>query len=1220
MDSTNKGPSLYEFLMEAELSHYYNSLKSDLKVTSVSQLKYVEEEDLLQLGMSKPEQRRLRKFFHKYYPPTYLKKIKKMILPKFKEDLDTTSILLVDSNIDKNVRVPSKHIISADSIVINKELGVGEFGVVEQGVWTNEEGERIQVAIKCLSKERIQNSHMEFLKEAAIMHTIDHEHIVRLYGVVLDTKALMLVTELAPLRSLLECLKEPALRPSFPIISLCDFAYQICDGMQYLESKRLIHRDLAARNILVFAKNKVKISDFGLSRALGVGKDYYQTNFNVNLKLPIAWCAPECINYLRFTSSSDVWAYGVTLWEMFSYGFQPWAALTGQQILEAIDEPNFQRLEQPEYCPKDYYTLMLKCWQHDPNKRPKFVDILNSLPECKPEQVQAVKDYIGFPTSLKLKDWLSYKVGDVITVLDKKPNSDNPQLWKGILNNGKTGLFNPANTVAYLGQNLPTTRPSFTRADGKISIYASRRRLCPEMISRPQGDFRHTGHVGLDGAFFGDVSFLGDKYQQLPRQIVTPYKPHEDKEQSASLSRTTSEISDRTPLLNKSNSIIDNRNGLPTETWSDIKQEQEMIKDECTFVKNEIYLPKSPPPKYEPEILLPTRRERIETYNDNFDSCISLKNKEDIVLNKDVKKKNKHNDPLKHGTDHEYHEISDEELVTSVESPRFEMLDFGPSLMDEVFKALASNKQDTDIDEQHSAENNNNVKNEIKEITSKLIGREGSRKKQIMVKPISATDQQMLDSAITMAQELASKSMLELEYKSDSDVALESPKTPTSPTKRKFSFKFKTSPKPERRNFSEEAESIPDINDIISKEAKEAYNSLVDRGQGLERSLSHPTTSYNSSYQNSNLCGQHSSLQSGNDAVDAEQDALNSNPLRMLRMGGPVRPKVRGNKHNNKHATNTHREIENTHSLNSTSILSDNSSDVNNDNEKNEIEATKMNQLRINCPNLHSEDKCNNSIHEDNNELYQNPLPLPPRDRTKPPPVLKCHHRKYPLVIPTNTEISEIAVTKQSTSTESDLQGTSDQQIQSDSNKIRTDDKNILKAEMFNGIQNTLPTDNCVPPPKPARTCSLNDSFESQIQAEVDSLDDIPEENAPSPPIYNSSDHVSCEDLLEFAMDKPNSKRTQGRARGIDSDEVRIMQKVLAKELITSEDCLFALNDTDWNIHNAIKLARLLRILNTYNINMENSKNILLQCDWNVQQAVSCILATHGSIEDTTEV
>ena len=105
----------------------------------------------------------------------------------------------------------------------------------------------------------------------------------------------------------LECLKEPSLRTTFTVPCLADFLLQICQGMMYLEGKRFIHRDLAARNILVFSKDTVKISDFGLSRALGVGKDYYQTNFNVNLKLPIAWCAPECINFLKFTSASDVW-------------------------------------------------------------------------------------------------------------------------------------------------------------------------------------------------------------------------------------------------------------------------------------------------------------------------------------------------------------------------------------------------------------------------------------------------------------------------------------------------------------------------------------------------------------------------------------------------------------------------------------------------------------------------------------------------------------------------------------------------------------------------------------------------------------------------------------------------------------------------------------------------------------------------------------------------
>ncbi|XP_049821952.1 activated Cdc42 kinase-like isoform X2 [Aethina tumida] len=368
----------------------------------------------------------------------------------------------------------------------------------------------------------MQSNMVEFLKEASIMHNIDHPNIVRFFGVVLPNVegSLMLVTELAPLRSLLECLKEPSLRSSFPVLTLCDFAYQICDGMQYLEANRLIHRDLAARNILVFSKNKVKISDFGLSRALGQGKDYYQTNFNVNLKLPIAWCAPECISYLRFTTASDVWAFGVTLWEMFSYGFQPWAALTGQQILEAIDEPNFQRLEQPDCCPLDHYNLMLDCWKHEANSRPKFADIGPILADCRPEQVQAKM------TSSEGPHMLTFRVGDVITVLDKKTHHP---LWKGATAGGKTGLFDPMNVVAYLGSDLPSS--TFLRTD--TSRNSSRRKLRSEMISAPQGDFKHIGHVGLDGAYCGDISFLGGSkgnYGSVPTQIVAPYRPHKDLE------------------------------------------------------------------------------------------------------------------------------------------------------------------------------------------------------------------------------------------------------------------------------------------------------------------------------------------------------------------------------------------------------------------------------------------------------------------------------------------------------------------------------------------------------------------------------------------------------------------------------------------------------------------------------------------------------------------
>ncbi|XP_063989321.1 uncharacterized protein Ack-like isoform X2 [Diachasmimorpha longicaudata] len=750
--SRNAGPGLYEFLMEAELQQYYAGIRGDLKVQTTAQLKYVTEEDLNAIGMSKPEMRRLKKYFQKYFPQNYLSKFKKMLLSKREEQPSGALAILPEEKQDKPaIKVPNKHMIPADAIIVNKELGMGEFGVVQQGVWTND-GERIQVAIKCLSRERMQNNPIEFLKEAAIMHAIDHEHIVRLYGVVLDTNSLMLVTELAPLRSLLECLKEPSLRGSFPVLSLFDFSIQISDGMQYLEAKRLIHRDLAARNILVFSKNKVKISDFGLSRALGVGKDYYQTNFNVNLKLPIAWCAPECISYLKFTSASDVWAYGVTLWEMFSYGFQPWAALTGHQILEAIDEPNYQRLEQPDCCPKDYFSLMLQCWQHEPAKRPKFSELINLLPDLKPEQVQAVQDSgeIG---------QLCYRQGDIITVLDKGSNNI---LWKGVLPSGKTGLFNPAHTIAYLGSNLPSNKPGeFSRGDGKNAFSSQRRKIRTDMISSPQGDLKHTGHVGLDGAYFGDISFLGGKYPHLPRQVVTPYKPHED--------------------VPDNSSQVYNQDGRECREVRDGREcRSEAGRNRGQEVKHE------------------------NVWEGN-----------DVVMGNGGKAKSGGKRVLEGlPADHEYHEISDEE---NQDSPlRFDKplnFDFGPSLLDEMdqmFRSLGTSPPPPPPGHPGSTDHEaSNARNELREIQAK----QSSKKKQatvspINVKPISAADQKTLYSAIAMAQELTARSMSDLEHPP------ESPRTPVSPSRRrKFSFKLphQHSPKPDRRHFSEEAASIPDI-------------------------------------------------------------------------------------------------------------------------------------------------------------------------------------------------------------------------------------------------------------------------------------------------------------------------------------------------------------------------------------------------------------------------
>ncbi|KOB70466.1 putative tyrosine-protein kinase pr2 [Operophtera brumata] len=503
--------NLNDFLEEAELQQYYEFFR--FLVTKVSQLKFVVTEDLAQIGLSKPEQRRYKKIYSKYFPNPYLSKIKKLLSSNKKNELNSHGHSAIPLDIhpfsENNVKVPTKHIICIEDITINKELGMGQFGVVQQGTWTAG-NQRLQVAIKCLGHERMTSNSTEFLKEAAVMHSIEHPNIVRLYGVVLHMDSLMLVTELAPLRSLLECLREVSLRSNFPVPNLCEFAKQICDGMTYLENKRLIHRDLAARNILVFSKERVKISDFGLSRA----------------------CAPECILYLRFTSASDVWAFGVCLWEMFTYGFQPWAAFSGQQILEAIDAPKYQRLERPECCPDAYYTAMLECWSHDPNTRPKFKDLGSKLREIRTEEVQATTN---FP---KPED------GRRTNMLENMTNS---LMWYGVVAGGACGLFDPTHTKPYTKPDKAIThvslsphpsrhsarsiRSSLLRSDVKRHTYTGKRTIQRSMISSPQGDVKHTGHVGLDGAYFGDISFLDPAGCQPPRQIVTPYKPSEDLEQ-----------------------------------------------------------------------------------------------------------------------------------------------------------------------------------------------------------------------------------------------------------------------------------------------------------------------------------------------------------------------------------------------------------------------------------------------------------------------------------------------------------------------------------------------------------------------------------------------------------------------------------------------------------------------------------------------------------------
>ena len=215
--------SLFEFLQEAGLHQHFASLRDVLHVYEVSQLKYVNAEDLLHIGLSKPETRRLKTHYQKHSRSKYTNKIKSFLLPGAHHQKPKDECLLKEDDpgdaaqpdyeafrlsTDSRIKVQKQHIISAERISIYKAIGQGEFGIVQQGVLTDINHGTHQIAVKCLSKDRMQNNTDEFMKEFNIMQSMDHPNIVRLFGAVLESEQIMLITELAPLRSLLECLKE----------------------------------------------------------------------------------------------------------------------------------------------------------------------------------------------------------------------------------------------------------------------------------------------------------------------------------------------------------------------------------------------------------------------------------------------------------------------------------------------------------------------------------------------------------------------------------------------------------------------------------------------------------------------------------------------------------------------------------------------------------------------------------------------------------------------------------------------------------------------------------------------------------------------------------------------------------------------------------------------------------------------------------------------------
>ncbi|XP_062065447.1 activated CDC42 kinase 1 isoform X7 [Lepus europaeus] len=473
---------LLELLSEVQLQQYFLRLRDDLNVTRLSHFEYVKNEDLEKIGMGRPGQRRLWEAVKR-----------RKALCKRKSWMSKGSIwpLALSKQVFSGKRLeaelPPHHsqstfrktsptpagpagegplqsltcLIGEKDLRLLEKLGDGSFGVVRRGEWDAPSGKTVSVAVKCLKPDVLSQPEAmdDFIREVNAMHSLDHRNLIRLYGVVL-TPPMKMVTELAPLGSLLDRLRKH--QGHFLLGTLSRYAVQVAEGMGYLESKRFIHRDLAARNLLLATRDLVKIGDFGLMRALPQNDDHYV--MQEHRKVPFAWCAPESLKTRTFSHASDTWMFGVTLWEMFTYGQEPWIGLNGSQILHKIDKEG-ERLPRPEDCPQDIYNVMVQCWAHKPEDRPTFVALRDFLLEAQPTDMRALQDF-------EEPDKLHIQMNDVITVIEGRAEN---YWWRG--QNTRTLCVGP------FPRNVVTSVAGLSAQD----------------ISQPlQNSFIHTGHGDSD--------------------------------------------------------------------------------------------------------------------------------------------------------------------------------------------------------------------------------------------------------------------------------------------------------------------------------------------------------------------------------------------------------------------------------------------------------------------------------------------------------------------------------------------------------------------------------------------------------------------------------------------------------------------------------------------------------------------------------------------------
>uniref|UniRef100_A0A452J778 Tyrosine-protein kinase receptor n=1 Tax=Gopherus agassizii TaxID=38772 RepID=A0A452J778_9SAUR len=281
------------------------------------------------------------------------------------------------------VYVPDEWEVPREKITMCRELGQGSFGMVYEGIAKGvvKDEPETRVAIKTVNESASMRERIEFLNEASVMKEFNCHHVVRLLGVVSQGQPTLVIMELmtrGDLKSYLRSLRpdtenNPGQSPP-TLKKMIQMAGEIADGMAYLNANKFVHRDLAARNCMVAEDFTVKIGDFGMTRDI-YETDYYRKGGKG--LLPVRWMSPESLKDGVFTTHSDVWSFGVVLWEIATLAEQPYQGMSNEQVLRFVMEGGL--LEKPDNCPDMLFELMRMCWQYNPKMRPSFLEIIGSI-------------------------------------------------------------------------------------------------------------------------------------------------------------------------------------------------------------------------------------------------------------------------------------------------------------------------------------------------------------------------------------------------------------------------------------------------------------------------------------------------------------------------------------------------------------------------------------------------------------------------------------------------------------------------------------------------------------------------------------------------------------------------------------------------------------------------------------------------------------------------